>query len=97
MEFLGAFAVIFLLIFAAAMLAYLLWNMLRSGYAGTFDIYIKPDDNLEQFIIHARRDAYIGDIYIISDGSISDTEELAELKELTEKYENVVVIDKTDW
>lgn len=91
MEFLGAFAVIFLLTFAAAMLAFLLWNALRSGYAGKFDIYVKPDENLESFIIHARRDAYIGAIYIISDGGCV----LAE--ELSEKYENVKVVGKTDW
>lgn len=90
MEFLGAFAVIFLLVFAAAMLAFLLWSALKSGYTGTFDIYVKLDENIESFIIHASRDAYIGEIRIISDGE----SELAE--SLSEKYENVKVVSKTD-
>lgn len=90
MEFLGAFAVIFLLVFGMAMLAYLFWNALKSGYAGKFDIYVKFDENIEDFIIHARHDAYIGEIRIITDGD----SELAE--SLSEKYENVKVVSKTD-
>ena len=90
MEFIGAFAVIFLLVFAAAMLAFLLWSALRSGCAGRFDVYVKSDENLERFIIHARRNAYIGRIYIISDGS-------GIAGELSKKYKDVKVIDKTDW
>lgn len=92
MEFLGAFAVIFLLIFAAAMLAYLLWNALKSGCTETFDIYVKLDENIEGFIIHARRDAYIGEIKIIADKGSESEIELA--KQLSEKYDNVKVVGK---
>ncbi len=90
MEFLKAFAVIFLLIFGTAMLAYLFWNALKKGYAGKFDIYVKPDENIEDFIIHIRHDAYIGEIRIISDGKSGIAESLAE------KYENVKAVNKTD-
>ncbi len=90
MEFLGAFAVIFLLIFAAAMLAYLLWNALKSGCTETFDIYVKFGEDLESFIIHARRDAYIGEIKIIADKS----SEIEPAKQLSEKYDNVKVVGK---
>lgn len=88
MEFLGAFAVIFLLVFAAAMLAYLLWNALRSGCTEKVDVYVKPCENLESFIIHASRDAFIGVIYIISDG------ENEQAKRLSEKYPGVKIVEK---
>lgn len=90
MEFLEAFAVFFLLIFAAAMLAFLLYNALRSGCAERFDVYVKSAENLEQFIICAEKSSYIGEIYIISEGANSD-------KELSEKYKNVKIVGKTDW
>ncbi|MCH5195250.1 MAG: hypothetical protein J1F28_00965 [Oscillospiraceae bacterium] len=89
MEFLGAFAVIFLLVFAAAMLAYLLWNALRSGCTEKVDVYVKPCENLESFIIHASRDAFIGEIYIIcGDGC-------EQAKRLSEKYANVKLTGKS--
>ncbi|MCH5207625.1 MAG: hypothetical protein J1F04_01970 [Oscillospiraceae bacterium] len=88
MEFLGAFAVIFLLVFAAAMLAYLLWNALRSGCTEKVDVYVKPCENLESFIIHASRDAFIGVIYIISDGENEQAERLSE------KYPGVKIVEK---
>ncbi|MCH5203149.1 MAG: hypothetical protein J1F03_00295 [Oscillospiraceae bacterium] len=88
MEFLGAFAVIFLLVFAAAMLAYLLWSALRSGYTQTVDIYVKPCENLESFIIHVQRDAFVGEICIIC------SEDCEQAKMLSEKYENVRVVEK---
>ncbi len=92
MEFLGAFAVIFMLIFAAAMLAYLLWNALKRGCTETFDIYVKFGEDLESFIIHARRDAYIGEIKIIADKGSESEIKLAE--QLSEKYDNVKVVGK---
>lgn len=95
MEFAAVFAVIFLLVFAAAMLAFLLWNALRSGCTGTFDIYVKPSEDLEDLIICAQHDTYIGVIYIIAD---ENNESLRELSErLSQKYDNVKVINKSDW
>lgn len=88
MEFLGAFAVIFLLIFAAAMLGYLLWSALKSGCTERVDVYVKPCENLEEFIKNARRSDFIGVVYIISDGK----SELA--KSLSEKYDNVMLVGK---
>ena len=88
MEFLGAFAVIFLLVFAAAMLAYLLWNALRSGCTEKVDVYVKPCENLESFIIHASRDAYIGEIYIMCGDGCEQAERLSE------KYPGVKIVEK---
>ena len=83
MQFLYVFGLMFLAIFGAAMLAEIFCKAIFRSSLRSFDIYVKPSEDLAEFIEHARKSDIIGEINII-DG---EADEQAVL--LAEKYDNV--------
>ena len=83
MQLLYVFGLMFLAIFGAAMLAEIFCKAIFRSSLRSFDIYVKPSEDLAEFIEHARKSEIIGEINII-DG---EADEQAAL--LAEKYDNV--------
>ena len=69
MQFLYVFGLMFISIFGLAMLLHLFIKALLDGAAREFDVYVKNDENIEEFIENAEKSAFIGKIYIIADDS----------------------------
>lgn len=69
MQFLYVFGLMFISIFGLAALLHLLAKALLDGASREFDVYVKNDENIEEFIENAKKSPYIGKIYIIADGT----------------------------
>lgn len=69
MQFLYVFALMFISIFGLATLVHLIAGALLDGAARAFDVYVKNDENIEEFIENAEKSPFIGKIYIIADDS----------------------------
>lgn len=67
MQFLYVFALMFISIFGLATLVHLFAKALLDGSARAFDVYVRDDENIEEFLDRAERSPYIGKIYIIVD------------------------------
>lgn len=73
MRWLYMFAVIFLMIFGMASLVHVLVRALLDGGSRKYDIYVKDDEFIDDFIENARKSSFIGRIYIIKkDGSVRE-------------------------
>lgn len=69
MQFLYVFGLMFISIFGLAVLLHLLAKALLDGATREFDVYVRDDENIEEFIGRAGKAPFIGKIYIIADES----------------------------
>ena len=69
MQFLYVFGLIFLSVFGLAMLLRMLAKALFDGASREFDVYVKDDENIDEFIEQAKRSPFIGKVYISADDS----------------------------
>lgn len=69
MQFLYVFGLIFLSVFGLAVLLHMLAKALFDGASREFDVYVKDDENIDEFIENAKKSPFIGKIYIIADDS----------------------------
>ena len=83
MEFLYVYGLMFLAIFGAAMLAELFWKALFKSSLSSVDVYVKPSEELSEFVVQARKSGFVGEINIVGG------EENEQARALAEKYENV--------
>lgn len=67
MQFLYVFGLMFISIFGLAVLLHLLAKALLDGATREFDVYVKNDENIEEFIDRAGQAPFIGNVYIIAD------------------------------
>ncbi|MBD5111205.1 MAG: hypothetical protein HDT42_01525 [Ruminococcaceae bacterium] len=78
MQFLYVFALIFLLIFGFAMLIHLLAKALLDGSTRRYDIYVKGDENIAEFLKNARDSSFIGEVYIIEKGMCDESDKFVQ-------------------
>ena len=87
MQFLYVFALMFLSIFGLAVLIHLLVRALTDGSSRKFDIYVREDENIEEFLENIGKNPNIGRVCVIvnknNDGG---------LERLAEKYADVKII-----
>ncbi|MBD5129833.1 MAG: hypothetical protein HDT43_07910 [Ruminococcaceae bacterium] len=69
MQFLYVFGLMFISIFGLAELLRLLGKALLDSSSREFDVYVKNDENIDEFIENAKKSPFIGKIYIIADGT----------------------------
>ncbi|MCM1166366.1 MAG: hypothetical protein NC299_05045 [Lachnospiraceae bacterium] len=69
MQFLYVFGLMFISIFGLAALLHSLAKALLDGASREFDVYVKNEEDIDDFIENARHSPFIGKIYIIVDGS----------------------------
>ena len=80
MRFLYIFAMMFLAIFGLVVLLKVLWNALFDGGTRKFEVFVRDQEDIEEFLDNARRSAFIGRVIVITDKSGE------ELRPLAEKY-----------
>lgn len=90
MRFLYVFAMMFLSIFGMVVLLKILFGALLDGSSRKFEVYVRDQDDIEEFLENARKAAFIGRIIVITDKSGS------ELQLLAEKYADVGFVGKTE-
>lgn len=83
MRFLYVFALMFLSVFGLVVLLKYLFCALLDGNTRRFDVFVRDEENIEEFLQNARKCSFIGRIIVITDKS---GEELASL---SEKYADV--------
>lgn len=83
MRFLYIFAMMFLSIFGLVVLLKLLFSALLDGSSRRFEVFVKDQDNIEEFLNNARKSAFIGRVIVITDKSGE------QLRSLCEKYTDV--------
>lgn len=91
MQFLYVFVLMFLSIFGLAVLLRILFGALLDSSSRKFQVYVRDQDDIEEFLENARKAAFIGRIVVITDKSG------AELQSLSEKYADVGFIGQTEW
>ncbi len=89
MRFLYVFGLMFISIFGLVMLVKVLAEALKTGCTRRFDIYVKADDNIEEFLNEAKNLPSIGTVNIIVG---EDKENLRKLEQLSEKYTDVKIV-----
>lgn len=72
MEYLYVFVLMFLSIFGLTMLIKLFVQALLNGAQRRFDVYVRADEGVEEFVEYARRCSHIGDINLIVSGDERD-------------------------
>lgn len=83
MEFLYVFGLMFFAIFGAAMLAEIFCKSFFKGSAESIDVFVEPNEDLQDFVERARKSGFIGSISII--GGAEDEQAVL----LAEKYDDV--------
>lgn len=83
MQFLYVFAMMFLSIFGLAVLLKVLFGALLDGSQRKFEVYVRDQEDIEDFLENARRSAFIGRVIVITDKSGG------ELRRISEKYADV--------
>jgi hypothetical protein len=86
MEYLYVFLLMFLGIFGLAMLIKLFADALMKSACRRFDVYVKSDEGLEEFVDYARKSEHIGEINLIVSNR-AEQEKTAKI--LEEKYADV--------
>lgn len=69
MQFLYVFGLMFISIFGLATLLHLLAKALLDSASREFDVYVKNDENIDEFLENAKKSPFIGKVYIIADGT----------------------------
>lgn len=83
MQFLYVFTMMFLSIFGLAVLLKVLFGALLDGSRRKFEVYVRDQEDIEEFLESARKSAFIGKIIVITDKSGG------ELRRISEKYADV--------
>ena len=83
MQFLYVFSMIFLSIFGLVVLLKILFSALLDGSQRKFEVYIRDQEDIEDFIENARKSAFIGRVIVITDKTGG------ELGMISEKYADV--------
>lgn len=83
MRFLYVFTMMFLNIFGLAVLLKVLFGALLDGSSRKFEVFVKDQEGIEEFLEKARRSAFVGKVIVITDKSGG------ELRRLAEKYADV--------
>ncbi len=91
MRFLYIFAMMFLSIFGLIVLLKLLFSALLDGSSRRFEVFVKDQENIEEFLDSARKSAFIGRVIVITDKSGE------QLRSLSEKYVDVGFVGETEW
>ena len=89
MEFLYVMALMFLSIFGLVMLIRLFFGALFRSSVRRYDVYVRADENIGEFVGRAHRSDFIGDIYLVTDGENVPAEKLAD------QYPDVNIVGKT--
>ena len=84
MQYLYVMALMFLSIFGMVMLIRLFFGALFRSSVRRFDVYVKADENIDEFVGRAHRADFIGDIYLMTDGA----------DESAEQYPDVNIVGK---
>lgn len=90
MRFLYVFAMMFLSIFGLAVLLKVLFSALFDGVSRKFEVFVRDQEDIEEFLDRARKSPFIGRVIVITDKSGS------ELSVLAEKYADVGFIGTTE-
>ena len=90
MQFLYVFSLMFLSIFGLAVLIHSLFRALMDGSSRKFEIYIRDNENIEEFLANIEKNPNIGRVCVIVDKNAEGIERLAE------KYSDVKIIGGTD-
>lgn len=90
MQYLYVFILMFLSIFGLVMLIKLFFGALLRSASRQFDVYVKADEDVGEFVEFARRSEHIGNIYLIPREGREETAE-----KLAEQYADVTVVGKT--
>lgn len=88
MHFIYVFVLMFLSIFGLAALLRLLADALLDSARRRFDVYVRADEDIGDFIESARRAGFIGEINIIPAGGKQDETAAS----LAEKYADVHLV-----
>ena len=88
MEFLYVFALMFLSIFGLEMLIRLFFGALLNSAARRFDVYVRAEDGLDEFVRFAGKCSHIGKINIILSGGEPDNA----ARSLAKKFAEVNII-----
>lgn len=83
MQFLYVFTMMFLSIFGLAVLLKLLVGALLDGSQRRFEVYVRDQEDIEEFLENAKKSAFIGRIIVITDKTGG------ELRRISEKYADV--------
>lgn len=87
LRFLYVFAMIFLSIFGLVVLLKVLFGALLDGSRRRFEVYIRDNENIEEFLESARKSAFIEKVIVITEKS---GEEPCRINRITEKYAGFV-------
>lgn len=93
LQFLYAFAMMFLSIFGLVVLLKVLFCALLDGSRRKFEVYVRDREDIEEFLESARKSAFIERVIIITektDKKDKSGEELRRTKRITEKYAGFV-------
>lgn len=90
MEFIYVFALMFFSIFGLAALIRIFAGALFRSSRRRFDVYVRSDEGVEEFVDYARKSPNIGEINLILSGG--ETDKQAAL--LAEKYADVHTVGK---
>lgn len=90
MRFLYVFTMMFLCIFGLVVLLKVLFGALLDGSSRKFEVFVKDQEDIEEFLDKARKSAFIGKVIVITDKSGG------ELSLLAEKYADVGFIGTTE-
>lgn len=89
MRFLYIFGLMFISIFGLVMLVKVLADALKSGSTRKFDIYVRADEHIGEFLEGIRNNPLIGTVNILAE---KDSEEFSRLEMLPEKYNGVRIV-----
>ncbi len=90
MGFIYVFLLMFFSIFGLAALIRLFTSALLGNSRRRFDVYVKTDEGVEEFVDYARRSSNIGEINLILSGGETDKQAVL----LAEKYTDVHTVGK---
>ncbi len=90
MQFVYVFILMFLSIFGLVMLIRLFFSALFAGSRRRFDVYVRADEDIGEFVEFARRSDRIGNIHLIAREGAEDA-----AARLAEQYPDVDVVGET--
>ncbi|MGN1422863.1 MAG: hypothetical protein ACI4XA_05765 [Oscillospiraceae bacterium] len=90
MQFVYVFILMFLSIFGLVMLIRLFFSALFAGSRRRFDVYVRADEDIGEFVEFARRSDHIGNIHLIAREGAEDAAAM-----LAEQYPDVDVVGET--
>lgn len=90
LQFMYVFAMIFLSIFGLVVLLKVLFGALLDGSRRKFEVYVRDNEDIEEFLESAKKSAFIEKVIVISEKTDKSGEELRRKNRITEKYAGFV-------